>query len=97
LSRLPRLKEGSQIQKANLESLFADTDNHVAEQKKTNKFKVKVEEFDANGNVKGPVVDTSKSIIIPGHVFLCSNLYFYVPIDRAMCIMKIVFDSAGIR
>ena len=40
--------------------------------------------------------DTNTSINLPSHVFLCSNFFFYIPVDRALRVLSAIFESAGI-
>ena len=41
--------------------------------------------------------ESKRKLIIPSHVFLDQNLFFYIPIDRALRVVSAIFNSADIN
>ena len=54
-------------------------------------------DYDQKGNKRIPELDSSKSIIIPNHVFLDDNFNFYLPVDRAIRVISAIFNSTGMN
>jgi hypothetical protein len=87
-THIAHLLETSKIQKDAKDVLYLDIDIDLTNpknsftpvKKKSNKYRMKTE-VDPN--------DTSKSIVIPIHIVIDNNLYFYIPMDRAVTVMKV--------
>ena len=93
-SHVTKIQEHSRVQKELKEILFSDAiiDNS---KKKPNKFKTNSQ--DSAENSKNNSDEKKEIFDLPQHLFLNEELYFFIPIDRAVHVLIAIFESAKVN
>ena len=76
------------------EILFSDTIIDNAK-KKPNKFKINSQ--DSAENSKNNSDEKKEIFDLPEHLFLNQELFFFIPIDRAVHVLMAIFESAKVN
>ena len=93
-SHISKIQEHSRTQKELKEILFSDTiiDNT---KKKSNKFKINSQ--DTSDITKNEIDEKKETFDLPQHLFLNQELFFFIPIDRAVHVLMAIFESAKVN